>query len=49
MRGALANVLDELRLQPKLDQQRGSPPLPVSARALQGARVAGDRAAKPRR
>ena len=46
MPGALANVLDELRLQLELDQQRGSPPLPVRARALQGARVAGDRAAE---
>ena len=39
-------MLEELHLQLELDQQRGSTPLPVRARALQGARAAQDRAAE---
>lgn len=39
-------MLDEVRLQLELDQERGATPLPVRARALQGARSAGDQAAE---
>ena len=46
MRGELSGVLDEVRLQLELDQERGATPLPVRARALRGARTAGDRAAE---
>jgi hypothetical protein len=46
MRAKLARTLEELRLQLELDQERGAAPLPVRARALQGARAACDRAAE---
>ena len=46
MRRELSGVLDEVRLQLELDQERGAIPLPVRARALRGARMAGDRAAE---
>jgi len=46
MRRELARTLDEVRLQLELDQERGVTPLPVRARALQGARAARDRAAE---
>jgi hypothetical protein len=48
MRGGLVGVLDEVRLQLELDEDRGATPLPVRARALQGSRAAGDRAAERR-
>jgi hypothetical protein len=46
MRGELSGVLQEVRLQLELDRERGATPLPVRARALRGARTAGDRAAE---
>lgn len=46
MRREFATALEEVRLQLELDQERGAAPLPVRARALQGARAAGDRAAE---
>ena len=46
MRGKISGVLDEVRLQLELDQERGATPVPVRARALQGARTAGDQAAE---
>ncbi len=46
MQTQLANVIDELRLQLELDEERGSAPLAVRARALSAANAAGDRAAE---
>ena len=46
MRGELSGVLDEVRLQLELDQERGATPLPVWARAPQGPGTAGDRPAE---
>ena len=46
MRAELASTLEEVRLQLELDHEHGAASLPARARALQGARVAGDQAAE---
>ena len=46
MRRQVASALEEVRLQLELDEERGSAPLSVPARALRGARAACDRPAE---
>jgi hypothetical protein len=46
MRTELADALEDVRIQLELDHKHSAAPLPVRARALKGARAAGDRNAE---